>query len=112
MSIAVVLFLVFALIAFGALIFGARRSRIAAVVLMGFCLLLSAFSIFGFLASFEPMEASVALIAKVSYVLLFCLAVPSDWTQDIPARHGARLSGLHCYRLYPHIEERLTEGDM
>lgn len=73
MSIAVVLFLVLALIAFGALIFGARRSRIAAVVLLGFCVLLSAFSIFGFLASFEPMDAATALTAKVSYVFLFFL---------------------------------------
>ena len=28
-------------------------------------------------------------------VLLFCLTMPSDWTQDIPARYGARHPGLH-----------------
>lgn len=67
------LILVLAVVAVVGLIFGAQRSRIAAAILLGFCLLFSAFTIFGFLASFEPMEAKTALIAKISYVVLFLL---------------------------------------
>jgi len=39
-------------------------------------------------------------------VLLFCLTMPSDWTQDIPARYGARHPGLHYSVIYPPIPER------
>jgi phosphatidylglycerol---prolipoprotein diacylglyceryl transferase len=37
-------------------------------------------------------------------LLLFPLTLPSDWTQDIPARYGKRHAGMHYSRLYPHIE--------
>ena len=36
-------------------------------------------------------------------LLLFCLIIPSDWTQDIPARYGKRHAGLHYSALYPRI---------
>lgn len=36
-------------------------------------------------------------------LLLFSLTLPSDWTQDIPARYGARHSGLHYSSLYPRV---------
>jgi hypothetical protein len=47
--------------------------------------------------------------------LLFSLTMPSDWTQDIPARYGKRHPGLHHSSLYPRIdtrpeEERRTSG--
>jgi phosphatidylglycerol:prolipoprotein diacylglycerol transferase len=34
-------------------------------------------------------------------VLVFCLTIPSNWTQDIPARYGKRHPGLVHSRLYP-----------
>jgi hypothetical protein len=39
-------------------------------------------------------------------VLLFCLAIPSNWTQDVPARYGKRHSGLEHSWLYPEIDTR------
>jgi len=36
-------------------------------------------------------------------ILVFSLTIPSDWTQDIPARYGARHSGLKHSVLYPKI---------
>jgi phosphatidylglycerol:prolipoprotein diacylglycerol transferase len=37
-------------------------------------------------------------------LMLFSLTLPSDWTQDIPARYGKRHARLHYSRLYPHLE--------
>jgi phosphatidylglycerol:prolipoprotein diacylglycerol transferase len=37
-------------------------------------------------------------------LLVFCLTIPSDWTQDIPRRYGARHPGLEHTWLYPPIE--------
>jgi hypothetical protein len=38
--------------------------------------------------------------------VLFSLTMPSDWTQDIPARYGKRHPGLHHSTLYPRIDTR------
>jgi phosphatidylglycerol:prolipoprotein diacylglycerol transferase len=38
-------------------------------------------------------------------LLLFSLTLPSDWTQDIPARYGKRHPGLHHSTLYPKISQ-------
>jgi hypothetical protein len=37
-------------------------------------------------------------------VLLFCLTIPSNWTQDIPARYGKRHAGLQHSKLYPSLD--------
>lgn len=37
-------------------------------------------------------------------ILLFSLVIPSDWTQDIPARYGDRHPGLGHSSLYPKID--------
>ena len=37
-------------------------------------------------------------------ILAFCLIIPSDWTQDIPARYGARHQGLVHSAMYPRLE--------
>lgn len=37
-------------------------------------------------------------------ILLFSLIIPSDWTQDIPARYGHRHAGLGYSPLYPRID--------
>ena len=48
---------------------------------------------------------------RVAYVclLLFCLTLPSNWTQDIPARYGERHPGLEHSWLYPEIDTRAPE---
>lgn len=37
-------------------------------------------------------------------LFLISLTLPSDWTQDIPARYGKRHAGMHYSRWYPHVE--------
>ncbi|MGI9319320.1 MAG: prolipoprotein diacylglyceryl transferase [bacterium] len=39
-------------------------------------------------------------------VMLFSLVIPSDWTQDVPERYGARHPGLEYSVLYPKIVEQ------
>ncbi len=34
-------------------------------------------------------------------LMLFSLTLPSDWTQDVPARYGSRHPGMHYSFLYP-----------
>ena len=56
----------------------------------------------------EPWpRRSVALHKRNSFprfafagLLAFCLTIPSDWTQDIPARYGKRHPGLTYSKLY------------
>ena len=38
------------------------------------------------------------------FLLLFSLVLPSDWTQDVPARYGRRHPGLEHSILYPNID--------
>jgi phosphatidylglycerol:prolipoprotein diacylglycerol transferase len=37
-------------------------------------------------------------------LLLLSLVIPSDWTQDVPARYGKRHSGLAYSTIYPRID--------
>lgn len=37
-------------------------------------------------------------------LLLFSLVIPSDWTQDVPARYGERHPGLAHSALYPRLD--------
>jgi phosphatidylglycerol:prolipoprotein diacylglycerol transferase len=37
-------------------------------------------------------------------LLLFCLTIPSNWTQDVPSRYGKRHAGLEYSPLYPRID--------
>ena len=43
---------------------------------------------------------------RIAFVclLVFCLTIPSNWTQDIPSRYGARHAGLEHSWLYPMID--------
>lgn len=49
-----------------------------------------------------------SLLQRVAFVtvLLFSLTIPSNWTQDVPARYGARHQGLDHSRIYPQIDTR------
>lgn len=55
-------------------------------------------------AGFTPSEGRLWQ-RRVLFVaiLLACLTMPSDWTQDIPQRYGKRHPGLHYSRMYPPI---------
>lgn len=51
----------------------------------------------------QPLvEHRASCLPKVAFVALlaFCLLIPSDWTQDIPARYGKRHPGLEYSKLY------------
>ena len=49
-----------------------------------------------------PRSLTLRRVALV-LLLLFCLLMPSDWTQDVPRRYGKRHPGLRHSRLYPPI---------
>jgi phosphatidylglycerol:prolipoprotein diacylglycerol transferase len=40
----------------------------------------------------------------LALLLVACLAIPSNWTQDVPARYGARHPGMAHSWLYPAID--------
>lgn len=58
-----------------------------------------------------PDERSlVSQRVALASVLLFCLTMPSNWTQDVPARYGRRHPGLEHSWLYPEIDTTPREG--
>jgi len=44
-------------------------------------------------------------------ILVFCLIIPSDWTQDVPERYGARHPGLIHSPVYPRISTEVTKAE-
>lgn len=57
----------------------------------------------------EPKPSDVdgpLLWRRIAFVVLLVLPaiIPSDWTQDVPERYGARHPGLEHSRIYPAIE--------
>lgn len=59
-------------------------------------------------ASTRVPDSPGALVAKrLAYALVIasCLLIPSDWTQDVPARYGDRHPGLEHSRMYPPLNE-------
>jgi phosphatidylglycerol:prolipoprotein diacylglycerol transferase len=55
---------------------------------------------------YVDVPASLAQRVALALVLLFSLTLPSNWTQDVPARYGARHPGLEHSWLYPAIDTR------
>ncbi len=49
----------------------------------------------------EPLAWRPALLAAI---LVFSLVIPSDWTQDVPARYGVRHPGLQHSPVYPKLD--------
>ena len=39
-------------------------------------------------------------------IIALSMTIPSNWTQDVPARYGARHAGLTYSRLYPRLDTR------
>jgi phosphatidylglycerol---prolipoprotein diacylglyceryl transferase len=54
----------------------------------------------------DDRRAGWGLRLAFAAVLLFSLAIPSNWTQDVPARYGKRHPGLTHSWLYPAIDTR------
>ena len=57
-------------------------------------------------AASAPREEAPRAWQRVAFVavLLFCLTIPSNWTQDVPAHYAGRHPGLRHSWLYPAIE--------
>lgn len=53
----------------------------------------------------DAMQAGGLAWRRLAFaaLLLFSLVLPSDWTQDIPARYGHRHAGLGYSALYPRL---------
>ena len=62
------------------------------------------------IAAAEEPEASGIRWRKIAFasILLFCLVIPSDWTQDIPGRYGHRHPGLVHSSVYPRISTEVA----
>ncbi|MCC7044950.1 MAG: prolipoprotein diacylglyceryl transferase [Acidobacteria bacterium] len=56
----------------------------------------------------DVADVRPSLLQRAAFVLVlvFSLAIPSNWTQDIPARYGRRHPGLEHSWLYPAIDTR------
>lgn len=55
----------------------------------------------------RPVSARSPLTSQriaFACLLLFCLTIPSNWTQDVPSRYGQRHPGLTHTWLYPRID--------
>jgi len=57
-------------------------------------------------AGLRDVPPSLLQRAVLIALLAFCLTLPSNWTQDIPARYGARHPGLTHSWIYPAIDTR------
>lgn len=59
-------------------------------------------------SSFETRR-DASWIQRITLITLMAipLVIPSDWTQDVPERYGARHEGLKYSELYPRIPESL-----
>jgi phosphatidylglycerol:prolipoprotein diacylglycerol transferase len=55
------------------------------------------------LTGIPPLLPRLALVG----ILLFSLTIPSNWTQDVPARYGDRHPGLKHSIVYPRIDTSL-----
>lgn len=53
-----------------------------------------------------PDDAPPLVSQRLAFagLLAFCLTIPSNWTQDVPARYGARHPGLEHSWLYPELD--------
>ena len=49
-------------------------------------------------------SSHVGLRIALAVLLFFCLSIPSNWTQDVPAHYATRHGGLRHSWLYPQID--------
>lgn len=55
----------------------------------------------------DDETATIAQRAAFAALLLFCLTIPSNWTQDVPVRYADRHPGMTRTWLYPRIDTAL-----
>lgn len=58
----------------------------------------------------EDEPPRLAQRVALASLLLFCVTIPSNWTQDVPARYGTRHPGLAHSWLYPAIDTTPPHG--
>ncbi len=60
----------------------------------------------------RPADAPPLVAQRLAFagLLAFCLTIPSNWTQDVPRRYGARHAGLEHSWLYPRIDTAPPAG--
>jgi phosphatidylglycerol:prolipoprotein diacylglycerol transferase len=53
-----------------------------------------------------PAHAAPLMAQRVAFacVLTLCVTIPSNWTQNVPARYGARHEGMRHSSVYPNID--------
>ena len=49
-------------------------------------------------------SSPVGLRIALAVLLFFCLIIPSNWTEDVPAHYATRHEGLRRSWLYPQID--------
>jgi phosphatidylglycerol---prolipoprotein diacylglyceryl transferase len=54
----------------------------------------------------RDQSPSFTQVVAFVIVLVLCLSIPSNWTQDVPARYGHRHAGLEHSALYPAIDTK------
>jgi len=59
-----------------------------------------------------PADAPAAWWRRgaLAILLICCLTIPSNWTQDVPARYGKRHPGLEYSRIYPRLDTAPRRG--
>lgn len=57
-------------------------------------------------ADVTPPDTPPSAVQRLAFAVIvgFCLLIPSNWTQDIPARYGARHPGLVHSAMYPALD--------
>jgi hypothetical protein len=81
--------------------------------ILGLVLLVWAYKFQGGKGSLDPAEGlletrrKASLLQRISLAALVVipLVMPSDWTQDVPERYGARHDGLEYSVLYPRMPD-------
>lgn len=63
--------------------------------------------------SVTPPGQAPSAFQRVAFagLLAFCLVIPSNWTQNIPARYGTRHPGMENSWIYPAIDTSPPETD-
>ena len=59
--------------------------------------------------SYQDREASWLQRFSLAVLVTIPLIIPSDWTQDVPERYGARHEGMQHSIIYPRIPEAAPE---
>ena len=62
-------------------------------------------------AAVDDEPPTIVQRVVVAALLLFCLTIPSNWTQDVPARYAGRHAGMTRTWVYPRIDTAHYRAD-